>query len=80
MMTLKGIKKVNIQLTGLGRFQPKVVTALTANAPAMEKQARQDVLEVVYSAPVSRFPLLVGMTLYLIMQIYWMISMKSRIP
>ncbi len=50
-MTLKGYKKVDLQLFGLARFKPKVQTAIVKNMPAMEAQARKDVLEVVYSAP-----------------------------
>ncbi len=50
-MTLKGYKNVDSQLFGLARFKPKVQTAIVKGLPAMESQARKDVLEVVYSAP-----------------------------
>lgn len=50
-MTLKGYKKVDAQLFGLARFQPKVQVAIIKTVPAMGSQARNDVLEVVYSAP-----------------------------
>jgi len=50
-MTLKGYTRVNAQLMGLGKFQKKVQTAVNRELPAMESQARSDVLEVVYSAP-----------------------------
>lgn len=50
-MTLKGYRKVNLQLGGLGNFQKKVQSAVNRELPAMESQARNDVLEVVYSAP-----------------------------
>jgi hypothetical protein len=57
MMVLKGAKKVDTQLKSLGMFQAKVVAALEASAPAMEKQARKDVLEVVYRSPENpKFP------------------------
>ena len=50
-MTLKGYEKVDSQLFGLARFKPKVQTAIVKNMPAMESQARKDVIEVVYEAP-----------------------------
>ena len=50
-MTLKGYTRVNTQLGGLSNFQQKVQTAVNRGLPAMESQARKDVIEVVYSAP-----------------------------